>query len=85
VQKGPILWLAPLLLSARRREIGVFISSTFRDMQEEREELVKQIAGRPAPGQLFPPAVELGAMVTLQCMLPFTARCLERRTWTPIR
>ena len=26
-----------------RREIRVFISSTFRDMQEEREELVKQI------------------------------------------
>ena len=28
---------------ADRREIRVFISSTFRDMQEEREELVKQI------------------------------------------
>ncbi|MGA2170141.1 MAG: DUF4062 domain-containing protein [Terracidiphilus sp.] len=28
---------------AGRREIRVFISSTFRDMQEEREELVKQI------------------------------------------
>jgi hypothetical protein len=28
---------------ADRREICVFISSTFRDMQEEREELVKQI------------------------------------------
>src|ERR1035438_8288813 len=28
---------------AYRREIRVFISSTFRDMQEEREELVKQI------------------------------------------
>ena len=27
----------------RQREIRVFISSTFRDMQEEREELVKQI------------------------------------------
>jgi hypothetical protein len=26
---------------AGRREIRVFISSTFRDMQEEREELVK--------------------------------------------
>ncbi len=30
-------------LAADRREIRVFISSTFRDMQEEREELVKQI------------------------------------------
>jgi tetratricopeptide (TPR) repeat protein len=29
--------------AADRREIRVFISSTFRDMQEEREELVKQI------------------------------------------
>jgi tetratricopeptide (TPR) repeat protein len=29
--------------AAGRREIRVFISSTFRDMQEEREELVKQI------------------------------------------
>jgi tetratricopeptide (TPR) repeat protein len=29
--------------STDRREIRVFISSTFRDMQEEREELVKQI------------------------------------------
>jgi hypothetical protein len=29
--------------AAQRREIRVFISSTFRDMQEEREELVKQI------------------------------------------
>jgi hypothetical protein len=28
---------------ARQREIRVFISSTFHDMQEEREELVKQI------------------------------------------
>ena len=28
---------------ADRREIRVFISSTFRDMQEEREELVKQV------------------------------------------
>ena len=27
----------------RQREIRVFISSTFRDMQEEREELVKQV------------------------------------------
>ena len=27
----------------RQREIRVFISSTFRDMQEEREELVKRI------------------------------------------
>jgi hypothetical protein len=27
----------------RQREMRVFISSTFRDMQEEREELVKQI------------------------------------------
>jgi len=27
----------------RQREIRVFISSTFRDMQEEREKLVKQI------------------------------------------
>jgi hypothetical protein len=27
----------------RQREIRVFVSSTFRDMQEEREELVKQI------------------------------------------
>ena len=26
-----------------RREIRVFISSTFRDMHEEREELIKQI------------------------------------------
>ena len=31
------------LSAADRREIRVFISSTFRDMQEEREELVKQI------------------------------------------
>ncbi len=30
-------------LSVESREIRVFISSTFRDMQEEREELVKQI------------------------------------------
>ena len=30
-------------LAAGRREIRVFISSTFRDMQEEREELVKQV------------------------------------------
>jgi tetratricopeptide (TPR) repeat protein len=29
--------------AADRREIRVFISSTFRDMQEEREELVKQV------------------------------------------
>jgi tetratricopeptide (TPR) repeat protein len=29
--------------AANRREIRVFISSTFRDMQEEREELVKQV------------------------------------------
>jgi hypothetical protein len=29
--------------AADRREIRVFISSTFRDMHEEREELVKQI------------------------------------------
>ena len=29
--------------AAGRREIRVFISSTFRDMQEEREELVKQV------------------------------------------
>jgi hypothetical protein len=44
IQCRAILWLAPLILSPRRRhEIRVFISSTFRDMQEEREELVKQI------------------------------------------
>jgi tetratricopeptide (TPR) repeat protein len=30
-------------LAADRREVRVFISSTFRDMQEEREELVKQV------------------------------------------
>jgi len=30
-------------IAASPREIRVFISSTFRDMQEEREELVKQI------------------------------------------
>ena len=30
-------------LATERREIRVFISSTFRDMQEEREELVKQV------------------------------------------
>ncbi len=72
-------------IASSPREIRVFISSTVRDMQEKREELVKQIAGRPAPVSSFFPLVELGAMVTLQCMLPFTARCLERRTWTPIR
>ena len=33
----------PLANLPRQREIRVFISSTFRDMQEEREELVKQI------------------------------------------
>jgi tetratricopeptide (TPR) repeat protein len=33
----------PLTHSPRQRELRVFISSTFRDMQEEREELVKQI------------------------------------------
>jgi hypothetical protein len=31
---------------SRQRNIRVFISSTFRDMQEEREELVKQIFPR---------------------------------------
>jgi hypothetical protein len=30
-------------IASSPREIRVFISSTFRDMQEEREELVKQI------------------------------------------
>ena len=43
-------------IASSPREIRVFISSTFRDMQEEREELVKQIAGCPEPGQLFLPA-----------------------------
>ena len=33
----------PPAAQSRQREIRVFISSTFRDMQEEREELVKQI------------------------------------------
>jgi hypothetical protein len=33
----------PTASQPRQREIRVFISSTFRDMQEEREELVKQI------------------------------------------
>ena len=33
----------PPAASPRQREIRVFISSTFRDMQEEREEFVKQI------------------------------------------
>jgi len=33
----------PPTTQPRHREIRVFISSTFRDMQEEREELVKQI------------------------------------------
>ena len=33
----------PIASQSRQREIRVFISSTFRDMQEEREELVKQI------------------------------------------
>jgi hypothetical protein len=33
----------PTANQPRQREIRVFISSTFRDMQEEREELVKQI------------------------------------------
>jgi hypothetical protein len=33
----------PLYNEPRQREIRVFISSTFRDMQEEREALVKQI------------------------------------------
>jgi len=33
----------PSASEPRQREIRVFISSTFRDMQEEREELVKQI------------------------------------------
>jgi hypothetical protein len=37
----------------RQREIRVFISSTFRDIQEEREELVKQILpqGAAAPAR----------------------------------
>jgi hypothetical protein len=33
----------PLPYEPRQREIRVFVSSTFRDMHEEREELVKQI------------------------------------------
>ena len=31
-------------IASSPREIRVFISSTFRDMQEEREELVRQIS-----------------------------------------
>jgi NADPH-dependent 7-cyano-7-deazaguanine reductase QueF len=33
----------PAAHQPRTREIRVFISSTFRDLREEREELVKQI------------------------------------------
>ena len=67
--------------AADRCEIRVFISSTFRDMPEEREELVKQIGKKPQLAELQRwLARELGDEAMLQTV-NIGKECLRKLLW----
>jgi len=69
-------------------ELRVFISSTFRDLQDEREHLVKKIFPemiRPSAGVARSAASAFFALPEWVCEMPFPVLTHERGGCSPLR